>query len=159
MLLLARLYLPLQIGLLLILNGWVSHTVSLVQQMRKQFILQPAIPDRVREAQQRDRLLQQVRACILEGRTVESTIDGNGAVRFHGRLCVPQRYQVKDISREAHRTPYTVHPRETKMYQDPNKNLLVENNESGCGQVCVILWHCHGFCCLLMIGQRCPIFR
>jgi hypothetical protein len=36
-----------------------------------------------------------------------------------GRLCVPQKSKVKmDFLREGHRTPYTVHPSETKMYRD-----------------------------------------
>ena len=40
-------------------------------------------------------------------------------VRFRGCFCVPQKSDVKmDILREAHRTPYTVHPGETKMYRD-----------------------------------------
>jgi hypothetical protein len=100
----------------------ISYCFAGVANEETQFILQSAIPDRVREAQQSDRMLQQVRARILEGRIGEFTIDGTGAVRFHGRLCVPQKSQVKeDILREAHRTPYTVHPGETKMYQDLKK--------------------------------------
>jgi len=43
----------------------------------------------------------------------------DGTIYFRGRLCVPQKAEVKmDILREAHRTPYTVHPGETKMYRD-----------------------------------------
>ena len=49
-------------------------------------------------------------------------MDASGAVRFRGRLCVPQRSQVKeDILKEAHCARYTVHPGENKMYQDPKK--------------------------------------
>jgi hypothetical protein len=63
----------------------------------------------MREAQQSDRMLQQVRAHILEGSTQEFTIYGTEAVWFRGHLCVPQSSQVKeDILREAHHTPYTV---------------------------------------------------
>jgi hypothetical protein len=41
-----------------------------------------------------------------------------------GRLCVPQKSEVKmDILREAHKTPYTVHPGETKMYRDLKQNF------------------------------------
>jgi hypothetical protein len=46
-----------------------------------------------------------VRESILENKTGEFTIDETGAVQFYGRLCVPQKSQVKeDIFREAHRT-------------------------------------------------------
>jgi hypothetical protein len=73
----------------------------------------------VREAQQHDRLIQEVRKRIADGRPREFNIDEHGAIRFRGRLCVPQKSDVKmDILREAHRTPYTVHPGETKMYRD-----------------------------------------
>jgi hypothetical protein len=76
----------------------------------------------VREAQQSDQLLQQVREHILEGRTKEFTIDGTWAIRFHVRIFVPQKSQVKeDILRKAHCTAYTVHPGETKMYRDQKK--------------------------------------
>lgn len=37
---------------------------------------------------------------------------------------MPQNAQVQDdILREAYRTPYTVHPGETKMYQDLKKSF------------------------------------
>jgi hypothetical protein len=34
-----------------------------------------------------------------------------------------------DILREAHKTPYTVHPSENKMYRDFEAKLLVEADE------------------------------
>ena len=61
---------------------------------------------------------------VHEGRVGPFTIDGAGVVRFQGRLCIPQKAQVKDdILKEAHRTPYTVHPGETKMYHDLKQNF------------------------------------
>lgn len=82
-------------------------------------IIQTAIPERVREAQQHDRLLSNVKKRISEGRSREFSLDEDGVVRFRGRLCVPQKSEVKaDILHEAHRTPYSVHPGETKMYRD-----------------------------------------
>jgi hypothetical protein len=84
-----------------------------------QLIIRSPILERVREAQQQDRLVQEVRKRIADGRTREFNIDEHDVVRFRGRLCVPQKSDVKmDILREAHRTPYTVHPGETKMYRD-----------------------------------------
>jgi hypothetical protein len=101
----------------------ISYCYAGVVESESQLILESAIPDRVLEAQQQDRLLQQAKKRIREGKTGDFTLDAMGAVRFHGRLCVPQNSQVKqDILREAHRTPYTVHPGENKMYQDLKKN-------------------------------------
>ncbi|WVZ59648.1 hypothetical protein U9M48_009762 [Paspalum notatum var. saurae] len=88
-----------------------------------QIILESAIPKRVLEAQQDDRLLQGVKRRITEGRVGNFTLDDSGAIRFRGCLCVPQKAQVKeDILREAHLSRYTVHPGENKMYQDLKKN-------------------------------------
>jgi hypothetical protein len=84
-----------------------------------QMLIQSSLMERVRAAQQQDRLLQEVRKSVGDGKPREFTIDENDLVRFRGRLCVPQKSEVKmDILREAHKTPYTVHPGKTKMYKD-----------------------------------------
>lgn len=102
----------------------VSFCYAGVAHQETQMLIQSPIVDQVREAQQHDRLLQEVRKRILGGRPREFTIDEHGAIRFRGRLCVPQNSDVKmDILREAHRTPYTIHPGETKMYRDLKKNF------------------------------------
>jgi hypothetical protein len=75
-------------------------------------------------AQQQDRLLPEARRRVSDGKPREFTIDENDLVRFKGRLCVPQKSEVKvDILREAHKTPYTVHPGETKVYRDLKQNF------------------------------------
>ncbi|WVZ63849.1 hypothetical protein U9M48_013447 [Paspalum notatum var. saurae] len=64
-----------------------------------------------------------VKKRILEGRVENFTLDDSRAIRFRGCLCVPQKAQVMDdIIREAHRSRYTLHPSENKMYQDLKKN-------------------------------------
>jgi hypothetical protein len=68
--------------------------------------------------------LQEARKRVGDGKPREFSIDENDLVRFRGRLCVPQKSEVKmDTLREAHKTPYTVHPGETKMYRDLKKNF------------------------------------
>jgi hypothetical protein len=68
--------------------------------------------------------LQEARKRVGDGKPREFTIDENDLVRFRGCLCVPQKLDVKtDILREAHKTPYTVHPGETKMYKDLKQNF------------------------------------
>jgi hypothetical protein len=82
-------------------------------------LIQSSLMERVRAAQQQDRLLQEAQKRVGDGKPQEFTIDENDLVRFRGCLCVPQKSEVKmDILREAHKTPYTVHPGETKMYRD-----------------------------------------
>jgi hypothetical protein len=67
---------------------------------------------------------KEARKRVGDGKPREFTIDENDLVRFRGHLCVPQKSKVKmNIFREAHKTPYTVHPGETKMYRDLKKNF------------------------------------
>jgi hypothetical protein len=69
-------------------------------------------------------LLQEAQKRVSDGKPREFTIDENDFFRFKGCLCVPQKSEVKmDISREAHKMPYTVHPGETKMYRDLKQNF------------------------------------
>jgi hypothetical protein len=76
------------------------------------------------DAQLHDRLLQEVRKRIENGRPREFTMKEDGTIFFRGHLCVPQKYSVKmDILREAHRTTYMVHLGETKMYQDMRQSF------------------------------------
>jgi hypothetical protein len=87
-------------------------------------LIQSSLLERVRMAQQQDRLLQEALKRVGDGKPCEFTIDENDLVRFGGRLCVPHKSEVKmDILREAHETPYTVHPGETKMYRDLKQNI------------------------------------
>ena len=83
----------------------ISYCYPGVAGVETQLILSSAIPERVLEAQHQDRLLLDVRKRIHEGKVGDFTLDASGAVRFRGRLCVPQRSQVKeDILKEACRT-------------------------------------------------------
>ena len=108
----------------------ISYSYAGVTEIETQLILLSAIPKRVLEAQHQDRLLLDVRKRIHEGKVGDFTLDTSGAVRFRGRLCVPQRSQVKeDILKEAHRVRYTVHPGENKMYQDLKKTYWLEEGE------------------------------
>ena len=102
----------------------ISYCYAGTAHAETRLILESAILERVREAQQSDQLLQRVRKCLDIGKEGDFSLDGSGALRFKGRLCVPQKAGVKDdILREAHRTPYTVHPGETKMYRDLKQNF------------------------------------
>jgi hypothetical protein len=87
-------------------------------------LIQSSLLDRVCVAHQQDHLLKETRNRVGDGKPGEFTIDENDLVCFRGRLCVPRKSDVKmDILREAHKTPYTVHPGETKMYRDLKQNF------------------------------------
>jgi hypothetical protein len=78
----------------------ISFCFAGTVQKETQMIIQSAIPERVREAQQHDRLLLEVRKRISAGKSKEFSVDEHGAIRFRGHLCVPQKADVKmDILR------------------------------------------------------------
>jgi hypothetical protein len=58
-------------------------------------------------------------AKVESGLKTPFRIDSDDALRFGERLCVPTDRQLKnEILSEAHESGYTIHPGETKMYQD-----------------------------------------
>ncbi|KAK1648050.1 hypothetical protein QYE76_065855, partial [Lolium multiflorum] len=64
---------------------------------------------------------------IDEGRPSEFH-RGEGSLWFQKRICVPDIAEIKEvILREAHQTPYSIHPGSTKMYMDL-KELFWWNN-------------------------------
>jgi hypothetical protein len=58
-------------------------------------LIQSSLMERVRAAQQQDRLLQEARKRVGDGKPREFTIDENDLVHFRGCLCVPQKSEVK----------------------------------------------------------------
>ncbi|KAK1602586.1 hypothetical protein QYE76_037580 [Lolium multiflorum] len=56
---------------------------------------------------------------IDEGRPSEFHRGESGSLWFQKRICVPDIAEIKEvILREAHQTPYSIHPGSTKMYMD-----------------------------------------
>ncbi|KAK1662832.1 hypothetical protein QYE76_050991 [Lolium multiflorum] len=65
---------------------------------------------------------------IDEGRPSEFHRGESGSLWFQKRICVPDIDEIKEvILREAHQTPYSIHPGSTKMYMDL-KELFWWNN-------------------------------
>jgi hypothetical protein len=58
---------------------------------KTRMLIQSSLLERVRLAQQQDRLLQEARKRVGDGKPCEFTIDENDLVHFRGRLCVPQK--------------------------------------------------------------------
>jgi hypothetical protein len=58
-------------------------------------LIQSSLMERVRAAQQQDRLLQEARKRVDDGKPQEFSIDENDLVCFRGHLCVPQKSEVK----------------------------------------------------------------
>ena len=81
--------------------------------------VQPIIIERIKVAQGQDSNLVEIRNEVIQGRKLEFNICGDGTLRFGDRLCVLDDKELKKaLMIEAHCTPYSVHPRSTKMFRD-----------------------------------------
>ena len=79
----------------------------------------PTLEDKIRSAQEDDVLLKFHAQRMQEGKTHDFTKDQQGTLRFRGRICVPERADLrKKILAEAHKSSYSIHLGCTKMYED-----------------------------------------
>ncbi|XP_073033824.1 uncharacterized protein [Primulina eburnea] len=81
-------------------------------------IVQPTLRDKIRAGQTSDEQLQK---CRQRGKDKGQRlyIVVNDIVRYKDRLWVPNSDSLRaDILSETHSTPYSIHPRSTKMYKD-----------------------------------------
>ena len=81
--------------------------------------LQPSLLEQIKEGQNSDEYLIELKYEILSGKKVDFQLSEDGVIRFRSRLCVPDNAEIKrTILREAHCSPYSIHPGTTKMYKD-----------------------------------------
>ncbi|RVW61725.1 Transposon Ty3-I Gag-Pol polyprotein [Vitis vinifera] len=80
----------------------------------------PMVIQRIVEAQVHDEFLEKIKAQLVAGEIDENwSMYEDGSVRFKGRLCVPKDVELRnELLADAHRAKYTIHPGNTKMYQD-----------------------------------------
>ena len=106
-------------------------------------IVQPTLQERIKMEQQKDVKLTEIKQSIEAGKESNFMMDEKGVIKFKGRLCVPSVKDLKEeILREAHATPYSIHPGSTKMYRDlrkcywwPGMKKDVANHVARC-QIC-----------------------
>ena len=70
-----------------------------------------------------DEFVENVKTQLVEGEVDENWyMHVDGRVRFKGRLCVLRDMELgNELLADAHTAKYTIHPRNTKMYQDLKK--------------------------------------
>ena len=75
--------------------------------------------DKIKEAQIIDKEIEEIKGKMLEGKAKGFREDEQGIVWFEKHVCVPQDPKLKKlILQEAHDSPYSIHPGNTKMYMD-----------------------------------------
>jgi hypothetical protein len=91
----------------------VSHGVLANLEVR------PTLFDQIKEAQKGHESIEGIKRRMGREEVPGFSIDQQGVLWYNGRLCVPSIEELKQlILKEAHDTPYSIHPGGTKMYQD-----------------------------------------
>ncbi|XP_020249325.1 uncharacterized protein LOC109826720 [Asparagus officinalis] len=85
--------------------------------------IQSTLVERIKAAQAGDSFLQKCRELAVAGLRSEFVVHEDGSLRFGSRICVPEGDVREEILREAHSSPYSIHPRGTKMYKDLKLNF------------------------------------
>ena len=85
-------------------------------------------------------LVEEIRR-IGEGRQSMFELREENSLWFQNRICVPDIPEIKEvILREAHQTPYSIHPGSTKMYMDL-KGVFWWNNMKR--EIAKYVFECH----------------
>lgn len=94
--------------------------------------LTSGILEEIREGQKLNLGLIDWLVLINQGKEVDFIIDENGIMIFRDRICVLDVLELKkSILEESNMNGLSIHPSDTKMYQDLKKNLLVARYEEG----------------------------
>ncbi|KAK8987271.1 hypothetical protein V6N11_027027 [Hibiscus sabdariffa] len=87
--------------------------------------VKPTLAAEIRAKQLQDSSLLPVIKQVEKGTTEVYSIDQDGVLCFRGRYCVPDDDQLKQtILREAHSSPYAMHPGGDKMYQNLKERYI-----------------------------------
>ena len=80
--------------------------------------IRPVLHERIREAQNRDDYIIELRKKMDQGKGKEFVIHVDGALMLGNRIYVPKVDDLRrEILDEAHNAPYAMHPGSSKMYQ------------------------------------------
>ncbi|KAK5831046.1 hypothetical protein PVK06_014841 [Gossypium arboreum] len=87
-----------------------------------QLKVKPMFLQQIQKLQNEDPKLVLKRQMVRDNLDSEFSIDDEGILRYHNRICVPNNSDLKnDILSEAHNSMYSIHPGSTKMYGDLKK--------------------------------------
>jgi len=85
---------------------------------------EPDLYQELRDKQIVDVKLTKIREALAAGRAENFSVGADGGLKFMGRWCVPDDAELKGkILKEAHNTPYSVHPGGDKLYKDLKVNF------------------------------------
>ena len=81
--------------------------------------IQSTLMDRIREAQKTNKEIAAIKEKLSKGKAKGFREDEHDTLWFEDRVYVPNDQEIRKlISQEAHDSPYSIHPGNTKMYLD-----------------------------------------
>jgi hypothetical protein len=81
--------------------------------------VRPTLFDQIKDAQKGHESIEGIKRRMEREEVPGFLVDKEGFLWYNGRICVPNIDELKQlILKEAHDTPYSIHPGGTKMYQD-----------------------------------------
>ena len=81
--------------------------------------IQSTLMDKIREAQKTDKEIAEIKERMSKGKAKGFREDEHDTLWFEDRVYVPNNAEIRKlILQEAHDSPYTIHPGNTKMYLD-----------------------------------------
>ena len=81
--------------------------------------IQSTLMDKIREAQKADKEIAAIKEKLSKGKAKGFREDEHDTLWFEDRVYVPNDPEIKElILQEAHDSPYSIHPRNIKMYLD-----------------------------------------
>jgi hypothetical protein len=83
---------------------------------------------RIKAAQLEDPECAKIKQLLKERKAKKFCLKDDGLLTHFKQVCVPENRGLrKEIMIEAQRSPYTIHPDGTKMYQDVNGSYWLNN--------------------------------
>ena len=90
--------------------------------------VQPTLTDKIRETQKTDKEMEEIRVNMSKDKAKGFHEDDLGTLWFEKRICVPEDKELRKlILQEAHDSPYSIHPGNTKMYMDVKSRFWWSN--------------------------------
>jgi hypothetical protein len=84
--------------------------------------------DKIRQAQKGDKEIEKIKENMRKDKAKGFSEDEQGTIWFEKHICVPNDPDLRKlIFQEAHETPYSIHPGNTKMYIDLKENFWWNN--------------------------------
>lgn len=90
--------------------------------------VQPTLLDRIREAQNIDKEIDEIKGLMKKGKAKGFHENEQGTLWYGKRICIPQDPELqKLILQEEQNSPYSIHPGNTKMYMDVKERFWWNN--------------------------------